>query len=103
MTNTQIQASQAAPDLPVRSREEKSSRQVAMEAKFRGPANMAEKQKTKKLSCMTFLCMITLRKKTVAHTFLLSFDNTNVHLCQDRLLTIFEFPIIHSVCPPNFA
>lgn len=77
-----IQASQAAPDLPVRSREEKSSRQVAMEAKFRGPANMAEKQKTKKLSCMSFLCMITLRNKTVAYSFLPSFDTANGSLCQ---------------------
>ena len=36
---------------------------------------------------MTFLCMIVLRKnKTVAHTFLPSFDNANGHLCQVRLL-----------------
>ena len=58
-----------------------------MEAKFRGPANTAEKKgKTKKkLSCMTLMCMITVKDKTVAHTFLLSFDNANGHLCQDRL------------------
>ena len=60
-----------------------------MEAKFRGPANMAEKKgKTKQkknLSCMTLMCMITVKDKTVAHTFLLSFDNANGHLCQDRL------------------
>lgn len=43
MTKTHIQASQTDPDLPVRSREEKS-RQVVMEAKFRGPANMAGKK-----------------------------------------------------------
>ena len=37
--------------------------------------------------CMTFLCMIVRRKnKTVAHTFLPSFDNANGHLCQVRLL-----------------
>ena len=37
--------------------------------------------------CMTFLCMIALRKnKTVAHTFLPTFDNANRRLCQVRLL-----------------
>ena len=45
-----------------------------------------QKEKTKKPSCMTFLCMITVKNKTVGHTFLLSFDNTNGHFCQDRLL-----------------
>ena len=34
----------------------------------RGPVNMVEK-KTKKLTCMTFLCMVEVRKKT-AYTFL---------------------------------
>ena len=34
-----------------------------------GPAKVAEK-KEKKLTCMTFLCMIALRDKTVEHTFL---------------------------------
>ena len=34
---------------------------------------------------MTLMCMITVKDKTVAHTFLLSFDNANGHLCQDRL------------------
>lgn len=85
MTKTPIQASQTDPDLPARSREEKS-RQVAMEAKFLGPANMADKKgKTK-------------QKKTVMYDFnvhdysqgqnsspYLSFDNTNGHLCQDGL------------------
>ena len=47
MTNTHIQASQAALDRPVRNREETSSRQVAKEAKFGGPANMAEKKAEK--------------------------------------------------------
>ena len=37
--------------------------------------------------CMTFLCLIALRKnKTVAHTFLPSFDNANGRLCQVKLL-----------------
>ena len=34
---------------------------------------------------MTFLCMIALRNRTVAHTFLPSFDNANGRLCQERL------------------
>ena len=42
-------------------------------------------EKRKKLTCMTFLCMIALRNKTVAHTFLPSFD-ANGRLCQERLL-----------------
>ena len=33
---------------------------------------------------MTFLCMIAFRNKMVAHTFLLSFDNANDHLCSER-------------------
>ena len=41
-------------------------------SKNRGPAKMAEK--TKKLTCLTLLCMIALRNKTVAHTFLPSFE-----------------------------
>ena len=40
----------------------------------------------KKLTCMTFLCMITLNNKMVAHTFLPSLDNANVHVCQEILL-----------------
>jgi len=47
-------------------------------------ANMAEKMKT--LTCMTSMCMIALRNKTVAHTFLPSFGNTNGRLYQERLL-----------------
>ena len=56
-------------------REEKSLRHVAMVAKFvdlnkRSPASMAEKKKRKYLTCMTFLCRIALRNKSVTHTFL---------------------------------
>ena len=40
----------------------------------------------KKLTCMTFLCMIALNNKMVAHTFLPSLDNANVHVCQEILL-----------------
>ena len=35
---------------------------------------------------MTFLCVIALRSKTIAHTFLPSFDNANGRFCQERLL-----------------
>ena len=38
------------------------------------------------LTCMTFLCMIVLRNKTVAHTSVLLFSNVNGSLCQERLL-----------------
>ena len=37
--------------------------------------------KTKKLTCMTSLCMIALKNKTVAHTY--TFDNANGRLYQD--------------------
>ena len=40
---------------------------------------MAEKYE-KIDNCVTFLCMIALRNKKVAHTFLPSFDNANVCL-----------------------
>ena len=49
-----------------------------------GPANMAEKRKKKK-TCMTSPCMIALRIKIVAHTFLPLCDNANGRLCQERL------------------
>ena len=44
---------------------------------------MAEKRK--KMICMTFLRMITLRNKTTAHSFVPSLDNANGRLCQERL------------------
>ena len=43
---------------------------------------MAEKNKTIKWPCMTFLCMNAL----IVHTFLPLFGNTNGHLCQEILL-----------------
>ena len=49
------------------------------------PANMAGKKMTE-LTCMTFLCMIALRNKSVAHTIVLSFGNVNGSLSQERLL-----------------
>ena len=38
------------------------------------------------MAYMTFVCMSALGNKTVAHTFLLSFDNANGRLCQEKLL-----------------
>ena len=38
------------------------------------------KKRRKKLKCMTFLCMIALTNKSVAHNFLPSFDNENNRL-----------------------
>ena len=43
---------------------------------------------------MTFLCIIALRKKTVAHTFLPSLDNANGLLCEERLLRSRNFATI---------
>ena len=34
-----------------------------------------EGKKTNKMTCMTLLCMIALRNKTIVHTFIQSFDN----------------------------
>ena len=45
----------------------------------------------KKLTRVTFLCMIALRNNMVAHTFLPSFDNANGRLCQERLLRCRHF------------
>ena len=45
-------------------------------------------EETKKLTYMTFLYMIALRNKTLAHTFLLSFNNANGRLFQERLPTV---------------
>ena len=41
-----------------------------------------QEKKTKKLTCINF--MTTLRNRTIAHTFLPSFDNANGHLYQER-------------------
>ena len=41
------------------------------------------KKRKKKTCIQSFLCMIALRSKTVAHTFLPSFDNANGRLYQD--------------------
>ena len=75
----------------VRSIKELRSCHVAMVAKFlhiKTVILQIWQKKTKKLTCMTFLCMIARRNKTVAHTFLpdRSFENANGRLCQDGLL-----------------
>ena len=45
-------------------------------------------QKKKKLTFMTFLYMIALRDKTVAHTFLPSFHKAIGRLCQETLSSL---------------
>lgn len=57
-------------------KEEESFCHVAMEAKKTVVLEVWQK-KQKKSTCMTFQCMIAFRNKTVAHTFLSSFDNAN--------------------------
>ena len=52
------------------------------------------KKNTKKLTCMTFRCIIALKNKTVAHTFLPLFDNANGRLCQERLFRTTIFAVI---------
>ena len=74
----------------IANREEKWLRHAAMVATFldlnKQSRSCCNRKKTKKLTCMSFRCMIALRDKTVAHTFPLSFDNTNDRLSQERLL-----------------
>ena len=41
------------------------------------------KKKKQMTRIQSFLCMIALRSKTVAHTYFPSFDNENGRLCQD--------------------
>ena len=75
-------------------REDKWLRHLSMMiAKYLGlnrpwSCKFGRKKKKKKLTCMTFLCMIALRNKTVTHTFLPSFHNANSRLCQERLRTL---------------
>ena len=42
-------------------------------------------RKKRKKTDTTFLCMIALTNKMVAHTFLLSLDNANDHLSQKEI------------------
>ena len=58
---------------------------VGRGGKNQGPANMAELL-SKNLTRLTFLFMIVLGNKMVAHTFLPPFDIENGCLCQERLL-----------------
>ena len=68
---------------------EKSSRQVAMVAKFMDPNKLWScKYGRKKLTCMTLLYMIALRNKTVAHTFLPSLDNAERPSLSRRVVEI---------------
>ena len=71
-------------------REEKSLPDVAMVAKFldlNKPWSCKHgRNNNKKLTCLTFLCMIALGNKAVPHNILPSFDNANGRPYQERLL-----------------
>ena len=54
-----------------------------------------KKKGTKKLKCLTFICMIALRNKTVAHFLIPSFDNANSRLCQERVLGCRNFATVY--------
>ena len=45
--------------------------------------NKTKRKKKHMTRIQSFLCMIALRSKTVAHTFLPSFDTAKARLCQD--------------------
>ena len=73
-------------------REETKMHHATMVSKFPWiSTNYDRKKKTKKLTRMNFLC-IALGDKTIARTFLPSFDTANDRLCQEKLLRsrIFE-------------
>ena len=69
------------------------SRPFAMVAKFldlKKPwsCKYGRRKKRKKLACKTILYMIVRRIKTVTHTLLPFFNNTNGPLCQERSVEI---------------
>ena len=68
--------------------EERLLPHVAMVAKFLDLNTLWSRKygrkNTKKLTCMTFLCMAEVRNKT-AYTFLPPFGNVNGHLYQEQL------------------
>ena len=76
--------------------ERKSLRHVTMVAKFlcRNKPWFCKydrkKKREKELTYMTYLCMIALGNKTVAHSFLLLFDNVNGCLCQEMMTEIYK-------------
>ena len=79
---------------------EKKSYHIAMveECLDVNKPNMAEKMKT--LICMTFMCMIALRNKTVVHTFLPSFNNTMAVSIKKDYCDPKNFEIIRGVTLP---
>ena len=70
------------PDVERRSRYVKLPKNFQT-SKNRGPASN-EIKKRKKLTCLTFLCMISLRNKTVAHIF--SIVHGNGRLCKGKVV-----------------
>ena len=73
---------------------EKSLRHVAMLANFLdlnkpwSNKYRRKKKRKKKMTCIPFLRIIALRNKTVAHTFLPSFENANGRLCQEPAILL---------------
>ena len=55
-------------------------------SKISGSQQTVAEGETKKSTCLTFMCMIALRNKTVAHTFLPSFDNKKTAIYVNKLL-----------------
>ena len=87
-------------------RGEKSLRHVAMVANFLDlnkpwSNNIAEKKTKRKMTYIPFLLITVLRNKTVAHTFLPSFENANGRLCQEPeiLLTWSRDDLLFSISP----
>ena len=60
---------------------------IVPQKSYKWPGGPVPAVMTENMTFMTFLCTITLRNKTVAHTctFLPLFDNANGCLCQERL------------------
>ena len=67
----------------------------------RGAGKLAEK--TKALKCMTFLCINTLRNKTVFHTILPSLANANDRLCQERCMVEIQKFCYHGSVTLHFS
>ena len=75
--------------LEVKVLRKKSSRHVAVVAKFLDlskPWSCKYGRKNEKIECVTFLCMNALENKTLAQSFLQSFDGAKCPLRQEILL-----------------
>ena len=64
-------------------------------------SNIAEN--TKKLTCMTFRCLIALRNRTIAHSFLLSFVNANAWPSMSRTIVEIQKFCYHGNLTSRFS